>query len=159
MNELQNWARRKGGRKSEESQPAAGQAPAAAMPANPPPPGYGYVAHPQYGMVLVPLSALDAAPGVPNMPPPVRPIGRLVPVDTCTLVKGGDKDPYAELLKGVPELVPNPGGWDAMAGNPNPATVEAFRGDALFSQSMHQMPPQAFTSAAHMPSKAAPLGK
>jgi hypothetical protein len=76
---------------------------------------------------------------------------------SCELVKPGNVDTYAAMLANVPELVAD-SGYDSMNGQPSPETLEALRGDALFSQSMNQPSPRAFTSAAHRPAvKIAPL--
>lgn len=100
------------------AQPVAPPPSPAALPA--PPPGYTWAQHPQYGLIAVPLAS--------SIPPPVRtpqgtvpyvagaPVaqpqhagGRVIPFPpargTCELVKPGDRDTYAELLTGVPDLV------------------------------------------------------
>jgi hypothetical protein len=57
-------------------------------------------------------------------------------IETCQLVKPGNRDTYAEFLATQPELVPD-SGYNAEAGNPNPAVVAELRGLAEYqSQDM-----------------------
>ena len=174
MGAYEDWANRQVGRGG--SAPATARTPAqhAAPPPPPalpaPPPGFGYVPNAQYGWVLVPISyAPPAAPvmaGPPAYPgagytapvPPTRAPARVIPIRTNTLVKDSARDLYAEVLAGVPDLVP-PGAYDAMTGNPSPETLAAMAGMAEFSSSMSMSPPDAFTSVGHRPAKVtAPLG-
>jgi hypothetical protein len=77
-------------------------------------------------------------PPAPGAPPRKR-------VQTCTLVKPGDRDPYAELLAGIPDLVPD-SGFDSMAGNPDPSVQQELGG--LMEMGEGGPPP-----VAHHPSK------
>lgn len=70
---------------------------------------------------------------VPYAPQPLT--GQFAPgqagprIETCVLVKPGDKDPYRDLLGALPEVVPDQsGGFDAMAGRPSPTTLAELQG-------------------------------
>lgn len=128
----QKWAQRRMSREgTPQAAPPPAVTPAAPLPPAPPvasppsslpapPPGYTWAQHPQYGLIAVPLA--------PAIPPPVRtpqgtvpfvagpPVaqpqhagGRVIPFPaghgSCELVKPGNRDTYAELMAGVPDLV------------------------------------------------------
>jgi hypothetical protein len=119
------------------------------------PPGYGYLVHPTLGIVLVPLSGLQVPSVVldpasvsacqPTNIPVVQPRPFSRPSDTCTLVRPGDRDTYAELLQRLPDLVP-PTNYDAMNGNFSPETLADVSGTAEFQESVaYRDPPRAFS--------------
>lgn len=54
-------------------------------------------------------------------------------VETCALVKPGDRDTYAELLEKLPDIVPDNNPYDAMAGNPSPQTIAEMAGVTEFA--------------------------
>lgn len=99
----------------------------------PPPAGYAWALHPQGMMVLMPMQ-MAPQPYAAPIPPPQQPqqpwgtpAGATLPpggprVETCTLVRPGNRDTYAELLERLPDLAP-PSGYDAMAGNPSPESM------------------------------------
>lgn len=137
-----NWAHRRASRGGQKAAPPPASAPARAQegiaaPPGPPPVGYAWALNPQYGYILVPLQTQQEPPLVPppRQPNGVRPFVQqpltsafppghgTTRIETCVLVKPGDKDTYAEMMAGVPDLVPDNGGYDAMAGNPSPMTV------------------------------------
>ena len=78
-------------------------------------------------------------------------------VETCVLVKPGDKDPYAELLAGLPDLVPDNGGYDAMAGNPSPLTVQECGQTSEFATSQDGQAMRAFPEGAVLSRGSTPL--
>jgi hypothetical protein len=154
MADYSNWAQRRSGRGNQP--PQTERAPTA--PARPPrqldlpPPGYVWATHPTMGYVLVPLAQVSAPTTGPTFVPPPRQPSGLVPfvpqpitsqfppghptarVETCMLVKPGDRDTYAEVLAGLPDLVPDNGGYDAMAGHPAPLTVQECGSAIEFAQ-------------------------
>jgi hypothetical protein len=54
-------------------------------------------------------------------------------VETCTLVKPGNVDTYANLLEQLPDIVPDNSPYDAMAGNPSPQTIAEMGGVTEFA--------------------------
>jgi hypothetical protein len=78
-------------------------------------------------------------------------------VETCVLVKPADKDPYAELLANLPDLVPDNGGYDAMAGNPNPLTLQECGQTSEFAMSQDGQPMRAFPEGAVLARGSVPL--
>jgi hypothetical protein len=128
------------------------------------------------GYVLVPLAPAAAPTTAPVYAPPPRQPSGVVPfvpqpltsqfppghatprVETCVLVKPGDKDTYGDLLAGLPDLVPDNGGYDAMAGNPSPLTVQECGGAMEFAtsqdhQAMRAYPEGSILSRGSMPLK------
>ena len=81
-------------------------------------------------------------------------------VETCQLVKPGDRDTYAELLASTPDLVPDPG-FDVEAGNPNPLVVQELRGCSEYHPTVDAPQPNAplrsFTGGAPLVRGSAPL--
>ena len=168
-NRFQDWANRRashGGRvnqpQQQHRQEISNTAPAI------PPPGYAWLMHPQHGMVLVPLS--QTAPVIPtpirqaqHMTMPQTVAQNFAPsyspsIQTCTLVKPGNRDTYAELLQTIPDLVP-PSGFDAMTGNISPLTAQELQGCAEFSQmSFQQDAPIAFSRGAVLVQNVSDLG-
>jgi hypothetical protein len=73
------------------------------------------------------------------------------------LVKPGDKDPYAELLASLPDLVPDNGGYDAMAGNPSPMTIAEAGNCAEFATSQDGQAMRAFPEGAVLARGSVPL--
>lgn len=141
MSDWRAWASRRSGQ-GKQAAPVAPSAPAVASAAPGlaiPPPGFAW-AHMAGQFVLVPLAQPPAPPPVQIQAPPRQPAG-IVPfvqqpltssippgvgvkrTETCVLVKPGDQDTYADMLAGVPDLVPDNGGYDAMEGRPSPQTV------------------------------------
>lgn len=123
MTDWNEWARRQAGRPkvvSQEQAPAPAPPTQPAQPTLPPPPsGFAYRLDANQGYVLVPIT--QATPVV--APPPraagtvpygdhpqalaaQRPPGVVLsrPARTCVLVKPGNKDTFAELLQGLPDL-------------------------------------------------------
>lgn len=157
QNRFADWARRSQGRGQSPQIQSRPVAPAPAKLA-PPPAGFGYMPHPDFGMILVPLSSLPttfAAPATlptpPRQPqgtiyypghqpqyagPPGRTTTFAAPARTCMIVKEGDVDCYSHFLQGIPDLLPNTGNYDAMAGNPDPATVSELAGKPEFAAAM-----------------------
>lgn len=170
MSDFQDWASRHTGRAGHKAAPPAPARAPGTVPSElaPPPPGWAYVPNAQYGFVLVPLTAPATAPmahGQRVQPPhgghplsgPPAPEVRAPAFASCELVKSSGVDPYAELMAGVPDLVP-PTGYDAMDGRPSPVTSAALANDALFSHAINNEPPRSFASHAHQPAKrSAPL--
>lgn len=115
------------------STPARNPQPPAAVPSLPPPPP---------GMMWAQIGGVLACiPIQQQIPPPIQPMGSqqwgqpayvrpsqpsIQPTPrarTCTLMKPDGKDPWADVLAGVPDLVPDQG-FDAMAGRPNPVGLQ-----------------------------------
>ena len=115
--------------------------------------------------IAVPLAQV-ASPSAPSFVPPPRQPSGLVPyvpqhitsqfppghatarVETCVLVKPGDKDTYGELLANLPDLVPDNGGYDAMAGNPSPLTIQECGGAMEFAISQDHQAMRAYPEGA-----------
>jgi hypothetical protein len=180
MADFSSWAQRRAGRGGQP--PGERAQPATAAPSRPaqqlplPPPGYAWTID-QYGRYMaVPLAPPAPATTAPiYAPPPRQPAGLrpFVPqpltsqmppghatarVETCVLVKPGDKDTYGDMLANLPDLVPDNGGYDAMAGNPSPLTVQECGGSSEFAmsndgQSMRAYPEGAVLSRGSMPLK------
>lgn len=139
MSDYTDWSSRYTGRGAPEEPPQPTQEPPQLVT---PPPGYTWAYDGrQYVLVATntqppipqPVVSPYAAPRVaqpyPQGPtPPRRGVPPRQRVETCMLVKPGDRDPYAELLDGLPDLAPDAGGYDAMAGNPNPALANELAG-------------------------------
>lgn len=148
MSDLRSWAMR---RQSRGGHPeAAPPAPRAQQALPLPPAGYAWGLHGnQY--ILVPLTTPAAAPSSPPLQPPIRQPSGVVPfarpqfgsmqppgapskaVETCTLVKPGNVDTYANLLAQLPDIVPDNSPYDAMAGNPSPQTIAEMGGVTEFA--------------------------
>lgn len=144
-----NWADRKFSRgRSPDPAPAPSTQPQYAPPPAaqaaqtlpPAPSGYAWAAHATAGWILVPLgggatpasiSAPLRAPGTVPYVAQVHRVNAPAPVETCTLVKQGDRDTYAELLATLPDLV-SPSGFDAMSGRPSPLVQQELSGLAEF---------------------------
>ena len=173
MADYSSWANRRSGRGQRPPEETR-QSPQQAAPTLPtPPPGYawGFQAG-QY--ILLPLGQPAAAAQPAFVPPPRQPTGLrpFVPqpitsqfptghatarTETCVLVKPADKDPYADLLAGLPDLVPDNGGYDAMAGNPNPLTVQEAGNCSEFATSQDGQPLRAFPEGAVLARGSIPL--
>ena len=173
MADFSSWAARRSGRgqRQAEEPRAVQQASAPTLPA--PPAGYAWGFH-NGGYILVPLGqpAQSAQPAF--VPPPRQPSGMrpFVPqpitsqfpsghatarVETCVLVKPADKDPYAEMLAGLPDLVPDNGGYDAMAGNPAPLTLQEVGSVPEFATSQDGQAMRAFPEGAVLARGSVPL--
>jgi len=142
---LGDWARRRvssGNR--QDPVPAASQPTIPSLP--PPPAGYAWALHGS-NYVLVQLQQVSTPAAPPSIVAPIRQPSGVVPyvpqpitgpltpgqagprIETCVLVKPGDKDPYRDLLCALPDIVPDQSaGFDAMAGRPSPATLAAIQG-------------------------------
>lgn len=174
--DYKNWAQRRTSRGGQATAPATHvptAAPAQTLPA--PPPGYAWATHPQHGFIMVPMAQPSSAPAITppiRQPAGVRPFvpqaltspfppGRGTErVETCVLVKPGDKDTYADMLAGLTDLVPDmSGGYDAMAGNPSPTTVQETAGCTEFSQTQDGRALNAYPDGAQFISGSKPLGK
>lgn len=151
MSDFRSWAMRRQSRGGHQ-QPSASP-PTAASPVTLPPPPHGYAwgLHPSGQYVLLPLITPAAAPSSPPLQPPIRQPSGLVPfarpqfgsmqppgapskaVETCTLVKPGNVDTYANLLAQLPDIVPDNSPYDAMAGNPSPQTIAEMGGVTEFA--------------------------
>lgn len=105
-------------------------------------------------MVLVPLqpNTIPVPPRQPQFAPVVRshvPMAR--PIQTCALVKPGNRDTYAEVLAGVPDLVPATT-YDAMVGNVDPLTQQELASFPEYATAMHgEDAPVAFASTRSQP--------
>ena len=182
MADYARWAQRRAGRgerapQAEPQQPIfqrASSPPPATLPM--PPPGYAWATHPQHGFIMVAISSVPAQPAAPTTftPPPRQPSG-VVPfvpqpltsqmppghatprVETCVLVKPGNKDTYSDLLAQLPSLAPDNGGYDAMAGNPSPETVQAVGGCSEFAMSQNGQELRSFPVGAHIVGDTMPL--
>ena len=141
MTDWKQWAQRKTGRGNnvEPSPVAAPPAPSAMVPAQqtlpPAPPGYAWTHNPSVGFVLIPLNQPAAIPAPLRQPGTVpyhaTPRFTEEPVETCTLVRKGDRDTYAELLATIPDLVP-PSQYDAIKGRPDPQVARELAGVAEY---------------------------
>ena len=83
-------------------------------------------------------------------------------IETCVLVKSGDRDTYAELLEQMPELVPDNSPYDAMAGNPSPETMSQMAGVTEFAAIVNPGPgdqgaPRSFQPGAGLAKGSMPL--
>lgn len=181
MSDFRSWAQRRQSRGSHPQQDPGAPAPAprAQQTLPPPPAGYAWGYHPSGNFVLVSLTATPAAPPAP-LQPPVRqpsgvvplarqPFGSMQPpgapskaVETCTLVKPGDKDPYADLLAQLPEVIPDTNPYDAMAGNPSPQTMAEMGGVTEFAAIVNpgpedQGPARSFPAGAVLAKGSTPL--
>lgn len=176
MTDFSQWAQRRSGRgqrpAEEPRQPSQQQA-APTLPL--PPSGYAWGRHPNDGYILIPLPTAAAPTTAPVLVSPPRqpsglhpfvqqpitsqfPTGHATPrVETCALVKPADKDPYAELLAQIPDLVPDNGGYDAMAGNPSPLTVQEAGQCQEFLTTQDGHPMRAFPDGAMLVHGSAPL--
>ena len=152
MSDFHSWAQRRQSRGGHQPQESGFSAPVPrAQQTRPPPPAgdaWGY--HQSGQFVLVPL-ATSAAPAPAPLQPPIRQPSAVIPfarpqfgseqppaapakmVETCALVKPGDRDTYAELLEKLPDIVPDTSPYDAMAGNPSPQTVAEMAGVTEFA--------------------------
>lgn len=176
MTDFSSWAQRRAGRGGQppRSEPSVQAArPAQTLPL--PPPGYAWGLHPNGGYILVIMPTPTAPTTAPTFVPPPRQPSGLVPfvpqpltsqfppghatprVETCVLVKPGDKDTYGELLAGLPDLVPDNGGYDAMAGNPAPLTVQECGGTMEFAQSNDGQAMRAYPDGAVLARGSMPL--
>jgi len=181
MADFSHWAQRRAGRGNQPPQNDRQAAPVkqAAAPAVQlplPPPGYAWTVD-AYGRYMAVPIAPPVAPttGPVYAPPPRQPSG-LVPyvqqsitsqmppghatsrIETCVLVKPGDKDTYGDMLAQLPDLVPDNGGYDAMAGNPSPLTIQECGGLTEFArandaQSIRAYPEGSVLSRGSMPLK------
>lgn len=171
-----SWAARRTGRGPTQPQPQAPRTVAPPPPEvlAPPPPGYAWAVQGN-GYVLVPLVQPQAFVAPPRQPAGVRPFvpqaitspfppgAAMRKVETCVLVKPGDRDPYADFMASVPDLVPDDGQYDAMAGRPNPLTVQEAGAAAEFVESMPERPSdsadmrRAFPEGAQLVRGSAPL--
>jgi hypothetical protein len=142
-----------------------------------PPPGYGWTIDARGQYMCVPLAPPVAPTTGPVFVPPPRqpsglrpfvpqpltspfPAGHATPrVETCVLVKPGDKDTYSDLLAQLPDLVPDNGGYDAMAGRPSPETVREIGGLPEFATSQDGQAMRAFPEGAVLARGSTPLGK
>jgi hypothetical protein len=153
MTDFRSWAHRRQSRGGHQAQQQTELAPPSApaprtLPL--PPEGYAWGMHGgQY--VLIPLATPASAPSVQPLRPPIRQPSGVVPfsrqhfasaippaapskaIETCTLVKPGDRDTYAEMMEQVPDIVPDNSPYDAMAGNPSPATAAEMAGVTEFA--------------------------
>jgi hypothetical protein len=175
MADFSSWAQRRTGRgqrPAEEPRQVQQQAAPAVLPI--PPAGYAW-GFQNGNYILVPLTPQQAAPAPSTfVPPPRQPSGvrPFVPqpitsqfapghatarVETCVLVKPADKDPYAELLAGLPDLVPEGGGYDAMAGNPSPLTIQEAGNCSEFATSQDGQAMRAFPEGAVLARGSTPL--
>ena len=175
MADFSNWAQRRTGRgqrPAEEPRQPQQQTAAPTLPAAPQ--GYAWGLH-NGGYILVPLGGQQSAPAQSAFVPPPRQPSGLRPfvgqpvtsqfppghatarVETCVLVKPADKDPYAELLANLPDLVPDNGGYDAMAGNPNPLTLQECGQTSEFAMSQDGQPMRAFPEGAVLARGSVPL--
>ena len=174
MADFSSWAQRRTGRgqrPAEEPRQAQQQAAPAVLPL--PPAGYAW-GFQNGGYILVPLSPQAAPVQSAFVPPPRQPSGvrpfvqqpitsQFAPghatarVETCVLVKPGDKDPYADLLASLPDLVPDNGGYDAMAGNPAPMTMQEAGNCTEFVTSQDGQPMRAFPEGAVLARGSTPL--
>lgn len=145
---LGDWARRRassGNQQQERAAPAPSARQAAPALAAPPPGFTWALLGGQY--VLIQAQQVTQSVPAPAIVAPVRQPARVVPyapqpltgplapghagprIETCVLVKPGDKDPYRDLLGALPEVVPDQsGGFDAMAGRPSPTTLAELQG-------------------------------
>jgi hypothetical protein len=103
----------------------------------------------QYVLVQLASQPIPMVPARTTIVAPVRQPGAVAPfvpqpihgglpagspaafAETCLLVKPGNRDTYAEFLATQPELVADPG-YNAEAGNPNPAVAAELRGLAEY---------------------------
>lgn len=174
MADFSSWAARRSGRGQQQVAPPrqAQQRPAApTLPA--PPAGYAWGFH-NGGYILVPLDQPIPSAQPAFVPPPRQPTGlrpfvqqpitsqfppghATARVETCVLVKPADKDPYAEMLAGLPDLVPDNGGYDAMAGNPSPLTLQEVGQCAEFATSQDGQAMRAFPEGAVLARGSIPL--
>jgi hypothetical protein len=171
MADFSSWAARRTGRgqrQAEEPRAVQQQAASPTLPA--PPAGYAWGYH-NGGYILVPLGQAAQPAFVPptRQPSGMRPFvpqpitSQFAPghatarVETCVLVKPADKDPYAELLAGLPDLVPDNGGYDAMAGNPSPLTVQEAGNCSEFATSQDGKAMRAFPEGAVLARGSTPL--
>jgi hypothetical protein len=174
MADFSSWAARRTGRgqrPAEEPRAIQQQSPAPTLPA--PPAGYAWGYH-NGGYILVPLG--QPAPAVqssfvspPRQPSGLRPfVGQPITsqfppghatarVETCVLVKPADKDPYVEMLARLSDLVPDNGGYDAMAGNPSPMTIAEVGNCAEFATSQDGKAMRAFPEGAVLARGSVPL--
>ena len=149
MSDFRSWAQRRQSRGGHQSQPPLDPMPRpqATQTLPPPPAGYAWSYHPSGQYVLLPLTTPAVAPPAPLQPPIRQPSG-VVPfsrqhyasqqppgapcktIETCALVKPGDRDTYRELLEQLPDVVPDNSPYDAMAGNPSPLTVSETAGSS-----------------------------
>jgi hypothetical protein len=173
MADFSSWAARRSGRGPRQAgEPRAVQQQAAAPTLPAPPAGYAWGYH-NGGYILVPLGQPAAAQPA-FVPPPRQPAGLrpFVPqpitsqfpaghatarVETCVLVKPADKDPYAEMLAGLLDLVPDNNGYDAMAGNPSPLTRQEVGNIQEFASSQDGQSMRAFPEGAVLAQGSTPL--
>ena len=120
MSDFHAWAQRRQSRGGHQPQEPGAPAPAprAQQTLPPPPPGQAWAWHPSGQYILVPLTTPTAPPSSGQvLQPPVRQPSGVVPfarqhyasqqppgapcktVETCVLVKPGDRDAYAEMLE------------------------------------------------------------
>ena len=152
MSDFRKWAQRRQSRGGHQPQEPGAPAPAprAQQTLPPPPPGHAWGWHPSGQFILLPLTT-PAAPSPAPLQPPIRQPSGVVPfarqhyaseqppgapckmVETCALVKPGDRDTYAELLEKLPDIVPDNNPYDAMAGNPSPQTIAEMAGVTEFA--------------------------
>ena len=177
MADFSSWAARRAGRgnRPPQGEPSVPTPPVAqALPL--PPPGHAWMVDAQGRYLCVPLAAAAAPTTAPAFAPPPRQPSGLVPfvpqpltspfpaghatprVETCMLVKPGDRDTYGDLLAQLPDLVPDTGGYDAMAGRPSPLTVQECGSAPEFAvsqdgQSMRAYPEGAILARGSMPLK------
>ncbi len=115
MSKFDAWARERSRRKNHHAEPEA------PIVRNPQPAPRAIVVPGVPAQTPQPMVTVAQGPRAPLWAPAQAPR-----VQTCYLVRPGDRDPYAELLASTPELdVPNlnPEGYDAMkAPSMNPST-------------------------------------
>jgi hypothetical protein len=185
--DFNSWASRRQGRGQQEprlaQQPQRNQ-PVAAAPAPtlpPPPVGFAWsIQGGQYILVQLAPQPIHMAPARTTIVAPVRQPAGVAPftpqsihsgmpvgspagfVETCQLVKPGNRDTYAEFLATQPELVPDQG-FNAEAGNPNPAVIAELRGLPEYQGQDGAVNPEAplrsFTGGRPLINGSAPLSK
>lgn len=180
--DFNSWANRRVGRAPQEQRqaPAPRPQPAQRAPTLPPAPAgmaWSYM-NGQYVLVQLAAPPVHMHPAQTSIVAPVRQPAAVAPFvpqhiaspvhagspaampETCLLVKPGNRDTYAEFLASQPELVPDPG-FNAEAGNPNPAVVAELRGLAEYASGDSAVNPDAplrsFAPGAHLIPGSAPL--
>ena len=184
--DFNSWANRRAGRGPQEQrqtqQPQRHQPAAAPAPTLPPPPaGFAWsIQGGQYILVQLAPQPVQMVPARTTIVAPVRqpaavapfvpqPIHGGIPAgspaampETCLLVKPGNRDTYAEFLASQPELIADPG-YNAEAGNPNPAVMAELRGLPEYQGQDGAVNPDAplrsFTGGRALINGSAPLSK
>jgi hypothetical protein len=135
--------------------------PLAALPTQPAPAPQPvppqYQPQPQYAQPQAPVVSYVPQPmAAPPMHQAPAPAVMMAPMQSCALVKGDGKDPYADLMSGVRDLVP-PSAYDANQGRPSPETLAAVSGTPEFMMAMSQ-PQTPFAASSAPRSRGAELG-